>query len=217
MVEMSSARVVVTIPPRHWYGGLDRRAAFAIIQQLQQRFGSIFYQFDTTPFTQGQVDGWFSFITNEPIDVGIAGVKTYTFLLNDFHYPEVGNVFIVNTDTLKTSRDKIEACMVAELMGWRTSIQQPALGAQLSATKYGQGLTTSEQTLESKAQNQLIATGDALTAGLFYVTPAAQDANVKTLALGGTTVTTKQLFDMSVLDDIYKAHPELKIPPTPGS
>jgi hypothetical protein len=50
MVEMSSARVVVTIPPRHWYGGLDRRAAFAIIQQLQQRFGSIFYQFDTTPF-----------------------------------------------------------------------------------------------------------------------------------------------------------------------
>jgi hypothetical protein len=56
MVEMSSARVVVTIPPRHWFGGLDRRAAFAIMQQLQQRFGSTFYQFDTTPFFSDDTD-----------------------------------------------------------------------------------------------------------------------------------------------------------------
>jgi ABC-type nitrate/sulfonate/bicarbonate transport system substrate-binding protein len=173
--------------------------------------------FDPTPITQGQVDGWFSFITNEPIDLGIKGFKTKTFLLNDFNYPEVGNVFIVTTDSLKNSRDKVKACMVAEIMGWQESITTPAEGAQLAATKYGQGLDASEQTLESKAQNKLVATGDALTSGMFYITPRAQAANVKTLALGGTTVTTAQLFDMSVLDEIYQASPNLKLVPPLGA
>jgi ABC-type nitrate/sulfonate/bicarbonate transport system substrate-binding protein len=172
--------------------------------------------FDPTPVTQGTVDGWFSFITNEPIDLGIKGFKTTTFLLNDFNYPEVGNVFICTTDSLKSARDKVRAAMVAELIAWQTSITNPALGAQLAATKYGQGLDASEQTLESKAQNQLIATGDALTDGLFYISPTAQANNVKTLALGGTTVTTSQLFDMSLLDEIFAARPDLKKVPTPG-
>jgi ABC-type nitrate/sulfonate/bicarbonate transport system substrate-binding protein len=173
--------------------------------------------FDPTPLTQGQVDGWFSFITNEPIDLGIKGFKTTTFLLNDFNYPEIGNVFIVTTDSLKSSRDKVKAAMVAEILAWKQSLTNPAQGAQLAATKYGQGLDASEQTLESKAQNKLIATGDALTHGLFYVTPSAQDANVKTLGLGGTTVTSGQLFDMSILDEIYQAKPDLKPVPTPAA
>ena len=45
----------------------------------------------------------------------------------------------------------------------------------------------------------------------------AQAANVKTLGLGGTTVTADQLFDMTVLDEIYKAQPSLKAVPTPGA
>jgi hypothetical protein len=50
MVDLSSARIVATIPPQKWFGGLDRRAAFTIIDQLQERFGTTFYQLDTTPF-----------------------------------------------------------------------------------------------------------------------------------------------------------------------
>jgi ABC-type nitrate/sulfonate/bicarbonate transport system substrate-binding protein len=173
--------------------------------------------FDPTPLTQGQVDGWFSFITNEPIDLGIKGFKTTTFLLNDFNYPEVGNVIIVTTDSLKGSRAKVKAVMVATILAWKVSLTNPSEGAQLAATKYGQGLDASEQTLESKAQNKLIATGDALTNGLLYVTPKAQADNIKTLALGGVTVTADQLFDMSILDEIYKAQPDLKTVPTPGA
>jgi ABC-type nitrate/sulfonate/bicarbonate transport system substrate-binding protein len=169
--------------------------------------------FDPTPITQGQVDGWFSFITNEPIDLGIKGFQTKTFLLNDFNYPEVGNVFIVTTDSLQNARDKVKATMAAEITAWQEALQNPAEGAQLAANKYGQGLDASEQTLESKAQNQLIAQGDALTHGMFYISPKAQSDNVKTLALGGTTVTESQLFDMSILDELYAAKPALKTVP----
>jgi ABC-type nitrate/sulfonate/bicarbonate transport system substrate-binding protein len=174
--------------------------------------------FDPTPIAQGQVDGWFSFITNEPIALKEMGIDTVTFLLNDYNYQEVGNIFEVTTDNLKnpTQRAKIKAAMKAEIIAWQESLKDPTKGAALAATKYGQGLTTAEQTLESKAQNILIAQGDALTNGMFYVTPQAQTANVKTLALGGVTVTESQLFDMSVLDEIYKENPELKTTPTPA-
>jgi hypothetical protein len=46
------------------------------------------------------------------------------------------------------------------------------------------------------------------------VTPSAQTDNVNTLALGGTTVTSSQLFDMSILDEIY-SDAGLKAVPTP--
>ena len=66
--------------------------------------------FDPTPITQGTVDGWFSFITNEPIELGAQGLQDGRyFLLNDYNYPEVGNAFICTTDSLKTARAKVKA------------------------------------------------------------------------------------------------------------
>ena len=179
-------------------------AAFLKANNLDaSKIQKVSVSFDPTPVTQGTVDGWFSFVTNEPVELKLKGFDTVTFLLNDYNYPEVGNVFIVRTDALKDSRDKVKAAMTAEILAWKKSIADPHVGADLAATKYGQGLDAKEQALESAAQNQLVATGDALSHGLFYMTPEAQAATLKTLALGGTTLTASQIFDMSILDEIY--------------
>lgn len=53
MVATSSARVVMVIPPKQWFGGQDRRGTLSVVPHLQQRFGSTFYHFDTTPFIFG--------------------------------------------------------------------------------------------------------------------------------------------------------------------
>jgi hypothetical protein len=53
VVATSSARVVMAIPPKQWFGGQDRRSILSIVLDLQQRFGSTFYHFDTTPFIFG--------------------------------------------------------------------------------------------------------------------------------------------------------------------
>jgi ABC-type nitrate/sulfonate/bicarbonate transport system substrate-binding protein len=169
--------------------------------------------FDPTPLTQGTVDGWFSFITNEPIELKLEGVNTVTFLLADYNYPEVGNGYIVATSSIANDLDKVKAAMVGDILGWKDALTDPALAASLAVAK-GQGLTQQEELLQAYAQSKLIATGDALTNGMFYVGPAAQAANVKTLALGGTTVTPSQLFDMSVLDAIY-TDASMKAVPTP--
>jgi hypothetical protein len=53
MVAISSARVVMVIPPKQWFGGHDRTGTLAVSLDLQKRFGSTFYHFDTTPFIFG--------------------------------------------------------------------------------------------------------------------------------------------------------------------
>jgi hypothetical protein len=169
--------------------------------------------FDPTPLTQGTVDGWFSFITNEPIELQLKGFKTATFLLADFNYPEVGNAYIVTKASLSSARNKVKAAMAGDILGWKDALTTPSLAASLSVAK-GQGLTQQQELLQAYAQSKLIATGAALTNGMFYVAPDAAAANIKTLSLGGTTVTASQLFDMSILDEIY-ADASMKAVPTP--
>ena len=171
-------------------------------------------QFDPTPLTTGDVDGWFSFITNEPNLLKVAGHDTYSFLLNDFNYPLVSEVYVVRKDTLSSDRDKLKALMVAEIMGWRDAIKDPALAANLTVTKYGkdQDLQEDEQLLEAKAENALILTADTKANGLFTITPTSQAENIKTLKLGGLDLTRK-IFDMSVLKEVYAENPKLKKSP----
>jgi ABC-type nitrate/sulfonate/bicarbonate transport system substrate-binding protein len=168
-------------------------------------------QFDPTPLTQGTVDGWFSFITNEPNELRSKGFDVTTFLLADQGYPLVSETYFTTTQTLSSKPDVVRAFLMAEMKGWKDNIADPALGATLTVNTYGKGLglTIPEQTLESKSENALILTADTKKNGLFTITPDLIEANLKTLAIGGIKLTSSQLFDLSVLDGIYSAEPSL--------
>lgn len=193
-------------------------AAFLKANNLDPgKINKVVVSFDPTPLAQGQVDGWFSFITNEPIELGLQGVKTKTFLLADYNYPEIGNIFIATTGSLKNARAKVKAAMTAEIIAWRECIANPNEPAQITMQKYGQGLTLAAEQQQSLAQNELMLGPDVTAHGLFYISPDSQAANIKTLGFGGTTVSADQLFDMSILDEIYQAKSDLKSVPTPGT
>ena len=95
----------------------------------------------------------------------VQGIDTVTFLLNDYKYPLVSQIYIVQTDTLTKERDKLKAFLTAEIMGWQANLKNPVLGATLAAKKYGkdQKLTVKEQTLESKSENSVILTSATAT------------------------------------------------------
>ncbi len=112
--------------------------------------------FDPTPLTQGTVDGWFSFITNEPIELKLKGFNTVTFLLADFNYPEVGNAYIVSKNSLQSERSKVKAAMVGDIVGWKSALTDPSLAASLAVAK-GQGLSHREKLLRAYAQSELIS------------------------------------------------------------
>ena len=168
-------------------------------------------QFDPTPLTQGTVDGWFSFITNEPNELRSKGFDVTTFLLADQGYPLVSETYFTKASTISSSPHVVAAFLKAEIKGWKDNIADPALGATLTVNTYGKGLglTVPEQTLESKSESELILTADTKKSGLFTITPTLIEENLKTLAIGGLKLTSAQLFDLSILEGIYKDDPSL--------
>jgi ABC-type nitrate/sulfonate/bicarbonate transport system substrate-binding protein len=168
-------------------------------------------QFDPTPLTQGTVDGWFSFITNEPNELESQGFKVSTFLLADYGYPLVSETYMATTATISSKPAALKAFLMAELKGWKDNIADPKLGATLTVNTYGKGLGLAipEQTLEAEAENKLILNADTTKNGLFTVTDALIEANLKTLAIGGLKLTSSQLFDLSLLEEIYQENPSL--------
>jgi ABC-type nitrate/sulfonate/bicarbonate transport system substrate-binding protein len=175
-------------------------------------------QFDPSPLAAGTVDGWFSYYTNEPNLLRAKGVDVVTFLFNDFGYPLVSETYAVTKANVSSQREKVKALLRAEIRGWHDSIANPAAGPILAVNKYGKtlGLEVHEQTLESFSQNQLILDADTKANGIFTLTPAVIDASIKTLGIGGINITSAQLFDMSVITEIYEENPELKVSPAPG-
>jgi ABC-type nitrate/sulfonate/bicarbonate transport system substrate-binding protein len=182
-------------------------AAFIKAAKLDaSKINKVPVQFDPLPLTQGTVDGWFSFVTNEPNTLRSLNFDVTTFLLADFGYPLVSEVYFARTDVIASSREKLKAFLRAEIKGWKDNIADPALGAQLTADVYGKGLglTAAEQTLESKTENDLISTADTKKNGLFTVTPQLIDENIATLKGGGLDLTADKLFDLSLIEEIYK-------------
>jgi ABC-type nitrate/sulfonate/bicarbonate transport system substrate-binding protein len=169
-------------------------------------------QFDPTPLANGQVDAWFSFVTNEPNLLKEKGVDTYNFLLNDYNYPLVSQVYVALKKSVDEKRDAVKAFLKADITGWHDTLKDPAGGAALAVNTYGKGLglTVAEQTLESKAQNALVLTDRTKTDGIATMTSSMIDDSIHTLGLGGIKITGSQLFDLSVLDDMYKENPDLK-------
>jgi hypothetical protein len=88
-------------------------------------------------------------------------------------------------------------------------------GAKRAVETYGKDLgnKADEQVLESKAQNILIVTDDTKANGIATVTPLLIEESIKTLALAGLEIDPKKLFDLSVIEEVYKENPELgKLP-----
>jgi ABC-type nitrate/sulfonate/bicarbonate transport system substrate-binding protein len=172
-------------------------------------------QFDPSPLASGTVDGWFSFSTNEPNLLAVKGVKTHVFLLNDYNYPLVSETYVVKKSNLTAKRDAIKAMLKAEIMGWQKSLADPTLGATLTVNKYGkgQGFTVAEQTLESKSQNELIQSADTKVNGIFTISDQSIANNIKTLGIAGIKITAAQLFDTSLINEVYQENPGLKTVP----
>ena len=89
------------------------------------------------------------------------------------------------------------------------------LAGKITAENYGKdlGLDGAEQKLEVDSENLLIWTDDTKANGIFTITDDLAAKNIDTLAKAGLTITKEQLFDMSVINEIYVENPEWKVPP----
>ena len=169
-------------------------------------------QYDPTPLTTGEVDGWVSYVTNEPITLAEGGFANTNFLFADFNLPLVAETLVVRQDTIDKERDKVKAFLKADIRGWYDAIADPAGSARLAATKYGKDLdlNEAEQTKEAIAQNGLIVSEDTKANGILTMTDELIAQNIEALAKAGYDIKAEQIFDMSLIKEVYAENPGLK-------
>ncbi|GGF35404.1 ABC transporter substrate-binding protein [Subtercola lobariae] len=173
-------------------------------------------QYDISPLETGAYDAHMSYTTNEPILAAKDGFTPVVLSFADNGLPFVAETFTVTQDTIDKQRDLLKAFLVAEIKGWTDAVNSPTQSATYAVTKYGadQDLDQTEQTSEATAQNALIVTADTNANGLFTMTDDLIAENIKSLTAMGTAVTADQLFDMSLIKEVYAEHPELIVPLT---
>ena len=159
----------------------------------------------------GQVDGYVSYLTNESIQVGLDGFTAVNLAFADFNMPFVAETVTVTQDSIDNDRDKLVAFLKAEVQGWNDFIKDPQSGADLALNTYGKdlGLDADLEAAAATAQAELVATDETASNGLFTVSDELQSETVKSLDTAGITVKASDLFDMSLLADMYKANPDL--------
>ena len=164
-------------------------------------------QFDPSPLAAGTVDGWYSFITNEPFLLAAKGVATKSWLLYDYGYQLYSGTYMVRTESLSdaSERAQIVALMKGEIQGWQKAFADPALAADLTVNTYGKanGLDVPTQTKELAAYQNIWETPTTTAHGLLWMDPAEVAANIKTLGVAGIKA-DPSYFTTDILQEIYQ-------------
>jgi ABC-type nitrate/sulfonate/bicarbonate transport system substrate-binding protein len=168
-------------------------------------------QYEPTPLTEGKVDGFMAFLTNEPFLVKNQGFTPVTLSFAENGLPLTSETYCVLQETIDTQRDMLKAFLVAEILGWTDAVADPAAAAALAVNVYGKdlGLDLAGQTEQAIAQNELIVSADTKANGLFTLTEELQGQIITALGEIGITITAEDLFDLSMLNEIYADNPSL--------
>ncbi len=168
-------------------------------------------QYDPAPLVNGEVDGFMAYLTNEAISVEMEGLATTNLPMAANGLPFVAETLTVTQETLDSKRDMLKAFLVAEIRGWTDAVNDPQGGADLALEVYGKDLDLDPaKTLAgSEAQNLLVVSEETEENGLFTISEALQEQTVKSLAGAGITVAAADLFDMSLLAEVYEENPDL--------
>ena len=170
-------------------------------------------QYDDAVLKNGKVDGFMTYVTDD-IALKVAGYEPVIMAFADNGLPFVAETYTVLQSTIDKQRDMLKALLVAEIKGWTDAIKDPLTAAKLTVDKYGK-----DQKLDLKQEygdaveiaSRLIVSPDTNSGGLFTMTQAAVDENIKSLGAMGYPLKAADLFDLSLIAEVYQEHPELKV------
>ncbi|MFT4285424.1 MAG: ABC transporter substrate-binding protein [Protaetiibacter sp.] len=181
--------------------------------------------FDPTPLMNGDVDGFMAYLTNEALTVELAGYEITNLPYADNGVPYVAETFSVTDQYLAENKELLKAFLIAEIKGWTDVFQNPTDDSVALIEKYyNQAAADNAEGLESvfgaldpvktgkglEAEKLLISTADTEANGLFTISDELKEQTIASLAAAGWEVSIEDLFDTTIIDEIYAEHPELK-------
>lgn len=181
--------------------------------------------FDPAPLLSGEVDGFFSFASNEPYvifeNTKKAGkpLTPVILLLDTLGFKLYQQLYAVTEKALTERKPEIVAAMTAITKGWQKAIADPELAKKLTLEVYGKelNLEPESQLGEHYEQCRFIEGGtDLATKGIFYMSEADLAENAKTLGLLGLDYDMSKYYTNEIMDEVYKNGISLVEGYTPG-
>jgi ABC-type nitrate/sulfonate/bicarbonate transport system substrate-binding protein len=169
-------------------------------------------QYDPAPLVNGEVDGLIVFVTSQSVTLETEGYDITDLLFADNGLPFVGHVVAATDDTIASRREALKALLAAEIRGWTDAVADPAVGAELAVDEYGAdlGLELETALASATAQSELLVVSDETAEnGLFTISDTLQEQTVASLALAGYDLAADDLFDLSLLAEVYAENPDL--------
>ena len=162
-------------------------------------------EFDPAPLMTGEVDGFFSFVTNEPNILRTEhDLDVDCLMVGDIGVNLFQQLYVTTQDNLDTNFDALVAAMTAEVKGWQHAFADPEEAERLTLEVYGADLDlpVESQALELRDQEELITAGDTAENGIFTMSEQRITENVELLNSLGFDV-TEELYTNAVLDAVY--------------
>lgn len=181
--------------------------------------------FDPTPLMNGEVDGFMAYLTNEALTVELAGYEVTNLSYAENGVPYVAEAFSVTDQFLAENEDLLKAFLIAEIKGWTdVFLESTDDTVSLIEKYYNEAASESEDGLEAvfgaldpvktakglEAEKLLISTDETEANGLFTISDELKEQTVASLAAAGWDVSVDDLFDTTIIDEIYEENPELK-------
>jgi ABC-type nitrate/sulfonate/bicarbonate transport system substrate-binding protein len=174
------------------------------------------WQGDPTTLVGSEVDAILAFGAEYTAALDDAGFAYQRNPVSEFGLHNMTYCYEVLQSSLQQNRDKVKAGLLAEIKGWRAAMADPDKAIDYTMDIYGQHLG-----LDAKAQkavlcfnSELMVTDETKQNGIFTMSDDQIDKNIESLELSGLdNVNKNDLFDNSLLEEIYTEHPDLKIAP----
>lgn len=180
--------------------------------------------FDPTPLMDGSVDGFMAYLTNEALTVELAGYEITNLPYAENGVPFVAETYAVTDEYLAENCELVKALLLAEIKGWTDVFQNSTDDTVALVTEYyNEAATGNAEGLEAafgaldptktglalEATKELISTEETEANGLFTISDELQRQTVESLAAAGWEVEVEDLFNTTIIDEIYEENPEL--------
>jgi len=173
-------------------------------------------EYDPAPLIDGEVDGFFAYLTNESITVQHEGHEVTNLPLADNGLPFVAESIITTDEMIAEEPEKVKAFLTAEIKGWQDFLRDPKEGARLAVEEYGKDLKLdmAKEVEQSVVQSDLIVTPEVHDNGLLTISDDLQASTIETMHTAGLDIEADDLFDMSLLNEVIEEDPALAEVPT---
>lgn len=167
-------------------------------------------QYDPAVLTAGQVDGLYCFYNDLPVALAVQGIAHHSMLLADFGYNPMSQTYTVLRSSLEddAKRDQIVRLLRGDAQGWQLYKEDPQAAAQLTVEAYPDaGLDLATQQKQADIQVDIMYSDVTEQNGFGWFTDEQVAENLELFKLLGIDGVTEDLWDRSILDEVYQDGP----------